>query len=347
MGGHSQRVGSRRQVWNGTAMETSGGLKRSDLFKDKYGNLKSRKASKKAKRSKNLKKAGYTAVKGKFGAVRMSGKPVKSRKASKKRKSSKKSRKAKRSSKKRGGSNHNHPRSRKVGGVHHNSPRRRKIKQMGGQQAAWDAAMADWDASDQDLAAWQTLRDARTAAIAGAGDGEDTSRWTLPAEPSATTTTTTATSGTGTNPNERLIPGSHTGDFTHTPGDDEMVDPTTGEWGHPTFSNTTADGDPASGRSRGLGLAAGSTVDGTHSGTITNADAAGEFITDSDGNLTNFAQVGANSDAVHSVTLGTESTVATRTGSGPAEDQAVQAVTGAPGIAYVSTETGGTTSTGR
>jgi len=102
MGGHSQRVGSRRQVWNGTAMETSGGLKRSDLFKDKYGNLKSRKASKKAKRSKNLKKAGYTAVKGKFGAVKISGNPVKSRKASKKRKSSKKSRKAKRSSKKRG-----------------------------------------------------------------------------------------------------------------------------------------------------------------------------------------------------------------------------------------------------
>lgn len=136
MGGHSQRVGSRRQVWNGTAMETSGGLKRSDLFKDKYGNLKSRKASKKAKRSKNLKKAGYTAVKGKFGAVRISGKPVKSRKASKKRKSSKKSRKAKRSSKKRGGYHHAHPRSRKVGGVHHAHPRRRKINQMGGQSAA-------------------------------------------------------------------------------------------------------------------------------------------------------------------------------------------------------------------
>ena len=32
--------------------------------------LKSRKASKKAKRSNNLKKAGYTAVKGKFGAVK-------------------------------------------------------------------------------------------------------------------------------------------------------------------------------------------------------------------------------------------------------------------------------------
>ena len=76
MSKHSQRVGSRRQVWNGTAKQTQGGLKRKDLFKDKYGNLKSRKASKKAKRSKNLKRAGYTAVKGKFGAVRMSGKKL-------------------------------------------------------------------------------------------------------------------------------------------------------------------------------------------------------------------------------------------------------------------------------
>ena len=96
MGGHSQRVGSRRQVWNGTAMETSGGLKRGDLFKDKYGNLKSKKASKKAKRNNNLKKAGYTTVKGKFGAVKIS---EKGKKGSKKR-STKKSKKR---SNKRGG----------------------------------------------------------------------------------------------------------------------------------------------------------------------------------------------------------------------------------------------------
>ena len=83
MGGYSQRVGSRRQVWNGTAKQTQGGLTRKDLFKDKYGNLKSRKASKKAKRSNNLKKAGYTAVKGKFGAVKISEKK-KSKKRSKK-----------------------------------------------------------------------------------------------------------------------------------------------------------------------------------------------------------------------------------------------------------------------
>ena len=42
MSKHSQRVGSRRRVWNGTAKQTQGGLKRKDLFKDKYGNLKSK-----------------------------------------------------------------------------------------------------------------------------------------------------------------------------------------------------------------------------------------------------------------------------------------------------------------
>ena len=184
MGGHSQRVGSRRQVWNGTAMETSGGLKRSDLFKDKYGNLKSRKASKKAKRSKNLKKAGYTAVKGKFGAVRISGKPVKSRKASKKRKSSKKSRKAKRSSKKRGGYNHNHPRSRKVGGVHHNHPRRRKAKQMGGQTPSMvgyvhnpDGTLADGIVDPTDSSEWfpGVLDQAGSQPTARDGNGGQTS----------------------------------------------------------------------------------------------------------------------------------------------------------------------------
>ena len=66
-----QRVGSRRQVWNRTAKQTSGGLTRSDLFQDKYGNLKSRKASKKAKKNSNLKKAGWTFKKGQFGAVKV------------------------------------------------------------------------------------------------------------------------------------------------------------------------------------------------------------------------------------------------------------------------------------
>ena len=84
-----QRVGSRRQVWNKTAKQTSGGLTRSELFQDKYGNIKSRRASKKAKRNQNLKKAGWTFKKGSFGAVRVEEKK-KGKKKTKGRKSSKK-----------------------------------------------------------------------------------------------------------------------------------------------------------------------------------------------------------------------------------------------------------------
>ena len=84
-----QRVGSRRQVWNRTARQTSGGLKRSDLFQDKYGNIKSRKASKKAKKTKNLKKAGWTFKKGQFGAIKIDEKKKGTKKKTKGRKSSK------------------------------------------------------------------------------------------------------------------------------------------------------------------------------------------------------------------------------------------------------------------
>ena len=64
-------VGSKAQVWHGTADRTSGGLKKTDLFQDKNGNIKSKRASKAAKKNQNLKNAGWTAEKGKFGAVRV------------------------------------------------------------------------------------------------------------------------------------------------------------------------------------------------------------------------------------------------------------------------------------
>lgn len=66
------RVGSRRQVWNGTAQETAGGLKRADLKLNKWGRLVSKARSAKAKKEKRLTKAGWTAKKGSFGAVRIS-----------------------------------------------------------------------------------------------------------------------------------------------------------------------------------------------------------------------------------------------------------------------------------
>ena len=65
-------TGSRAEVWHGNAKKTRGGLTKRDLFKKK-GRIKSKRASKKAKKNRNLKKAGWTAKKGKFGAVRTPG----------------------------------------------------------------------------------------------------------------------------------------------------------------------------------------------------------------------------------------------------------------------------------
>ena len=66
-------VGSRVQVWNGNATKTSGGLTKKDLFKKK-GRIRSRRASKKAKRNQNLKKSGWTFKRGEFGAIRIEDK---------------------------------------------------------------------------------------------------------------------------------------------------------------------------------------------------------------------------------------------------------------------------------
>ena len=79
-------IGSRAQVWHGTAKKTQGGLTKKDLFKRK-GRIKSKRASKKAKRNNNLKKAGWTFKKGQFGAVKIGEKSEKkSKKKSKKQK---------------------------------------------------------------------------------------------------------------------------------------------------------------------------------------------------------------------------------------------------------------------
>ena len=63
-------VGSKAQVFHGTAHKTSGGLTRKDLMKNKHGRIVSRKKSAKAKKEKRLEKAGYKTRKGKFGAVK-------------------------------------------------------------------------------------------------------------------------------------------------------------------------------------------------------------------------------------------------------------------------------------
>ena len=63
-------TGSRAEVWHGNAKKTRGGLTRKDLFM-KNGRIKSKRASKRAKRSNQLKKSGWTYKKGQFGAVKM------------------------------------------------------------------------------------------------------------------------------------------------------------------------------------------------------------------------------------------------------------------------------------
>jgi hypothetical protein len=61
-------IGSKAQVFHGNATHTSGGLKKTDLVKNKHGRIVSKK--KQAAGFKSLQyliKAGYEPVKGKFG----------------------------------------------------------------------------------------------------------------------------------------------------------------------------------------------------------------------------------------------------------------------------------------
>ena len=90
-------VGTRAQVWHGTADRTSGGLKKSDLVM-KNGRIKSKRASLSAKNNQNLKKAGWTFKKGEFGAVRIEDKKgtVKKKTSGKKKRVSKKKKSSKR-----------------------------------------------------------------------------------------------------------------------------------------------------------------------------------------------------------------------------------------------------------
>ena len=66
-GGKSPAVGTKAQVYHGTAKHTSGGLTRKDLMKTKKGRIVSRKKHAAGKKAlKRLVKAGFKAKKGKF-----------------------------------------------------------------------------------------------------------------------------------------------------------------------------------------------------------------------------------------------------------------------------------------
>ena len=69
-GGAMPAVGSKAQVWHGTARHTSGGLTKKDLMKHKGRIISKRKHALGKKALKNLVKAGYKAKKGTFKLFR-------------------------------------------------------------------------------------------------------------------------------------------------------------------------------------------------------------------------------------------------------------------------------------
>ena len=67
---HQQTIGTRAQVWHGTAKKTSGGLTKAALMMNKHGRIVSRKKHNTAKREKRLVKAGFLTKKGHFGFIK-------------------------------------------------------------------------------------------------------------------------------------------------------------------------------------------------------------------------------------------------------------------------------------
>jgi len=66
-------IGSRVQVYHGTAYKTSGGLTKNDLMRNERGRIVSKKKHTTAKKEKRLEKAGFFTEKGLFGWVKRDG----------------------------------------------------------------------------------------------------------------------------------------------------------------------------------------------------------------------------------------------------------------------------------
>jgi hypothetical protein len=69
-------IGTRAQVWHGTAYKTTGGLCKHDLMQNKTGRIVSKAKHMSAKKDKRLVKAGYLTKKGQFGFIK-NGKSMK------------------------------------------------------------------------------------------------------------------------------------------------------------------------------------------------------------------------------------------------------------------------------
>ncbi len=69
-------IGTRAQVWHGTAYKTTGGLCKHDLMQNKSGRIVSKAKHMSAKKDKRLVKAGFLTKKGHFGFIK-NGKSMK------------------------------------------------------------------------------------------------------------------------------------------------------------------------------------------------------------------------------------------------------------------------------
>ena len=67
---HDMLIGTRAQVWHGTAHKTTGGLTKNDLMKNKSGRIVSKAKHHSAKKEKRLVKAGFLTKKGHFGFIK-------------------------------------------------------------------------------------------------------------------------------------------------------------------------------------------------------------------------------------------------------------------------------------
>lgn len=77
---HDKSIGSRAEVFHGTAKHTSGGLTKKDLLKNKHGRIVSRSKHASAKKEQRLLKHGYGTKKGEFGYVKKTPRAHKSAK---------------------------------------------------------------------------------------------------------------------------------------------------------------------------------------------------------------------------------------------------------------------------
>ena len=66
------RKNSYAKVWHGTLKKTPGGLTKSDLMKNKWGRIVSKRKHNLGKKNKAFAKAGYVTKKGKFGSFKKS-----------------------------------------------------------------------------------------------------------------------------------------------------------------------------------------------------------------------------------------------------------------------------------